>query len=158
MVQIVAALVEEVLNLLINFLCLQNSLDLRKDVSVFARSESVGHRQQHGADRQEEQPWMVPVEEHDLVVLDAAMRVTTGQCEAVKHGSPAERATIRRGTLFGNDGQLTGYSLFGVAMDPMSGYTTYSIMAQTFVAVLLFAAWWRWMNRHRRIANPEPSP
>ena len=56
-------------------------------------------------------------------------------------------------TLFGLDGQLSGFSLYAVAMDPASGYATYSILTQTLVAVVIFAAWWRWMNRHRPIAN-----
>ena len=59
--------------------------------------------------------------------------------------------------LFGLEGELSGFSLYGVAMDPASGYATYSILAQTVAALLLFAAWWRWMNRHRPIANP-PRP
>jgi membrane protease YdiL (CAAX protease family) len=60
-------------------------------------------------------------------------------------------------TLFGLEGELSGFSLYGVAMDPASGYATYSIVAQTLAAVAIFIAWWRWMNRHRPIANP-PRP
>lgn len=60
-------------------------------------------------------------------------------------------------TLFGLEGELSGFSLYGVAMDPASGYATYSIVAQTLAAVALFVAWWGWMNRHRPIANP-PHP
>ncbi len=60
-------------------------------------------------------------------------------------------------TLFGLEGELSGFSLYGVAMDPASGYATYSIVAQTLAAVAIFVAWWRWMNRHRPIANP-PRP
>ncbi|MCB1337015.1 MAG: CPBP family intramembrane metalloprotease [Maritimibacter sp.] len=55
--------------------------------------------------------------------------------------------------LVGLDGQLAGFSLFSVAMDPASGYATYSIVAQTLVALAIFGLWWRWMNRHRPIAN-----
>lgn len=55
--------------------------------------------------------------------------------------------------LVGLDGQLSGFSLFSVEMDPASGYATYSIVAQTLVAAAIFAFWWRWMNRHRPIAN-----
>ena len=60
-------------------------------------------------------------------------------------------------TLFGLEGELSGFSLYGVAMDPASGYATYSIAAQTLVAVAIFAIWRRWMRRHRPIANP-PHP
>ena len=60
-------------------------------------------------------------------------------------------------TLFGLEGELSGFSLFGVAMDPASGYATYSIVAQTLAALAIFVVWWRWMNRHRPIANP-PRP
>ncbi len=56
--------------------------------------------------------------------------------------------------LFGLDGQLSGFALYGIAMDPASGYATYSILTQTFAAVAAFALWWRWMARHRPIANP----
>jgi membrane protease YdiL (CAAX protease family) len=59
--------------------------------------------------------------------------------------------------LFGLEGELSGFSLYGIAMDPASGYATYSILAQTVAALLLFALWRRWMNRHRPIANP-PGP
>ncbi len=60
-------------------------------------------------------------------------------------------------TLFGLEGQLSGFSLYGVAMDPASGYATYSIVTQTVVVAVIFVVWWRWMNRHRPIANP-PRP
>jgi len=60
-------------------------------------------------------------------------------------------------TLFGVEGELSGFSLYGMAMDPASGYATYSMVTQTVAAVVLFIAWWRWMNRHRPIANP-PRP
>ena len=59
-------------------------------------------------------------------------------------------------TVFGLEAQLSGFSLYGVAMDPASGYALYSMVAQTLAAVAIFAAWWRWMNRHRPIANPHP--
>ena len=60
--------------------------------------------------------------------------------------------------LFGLEGELSGFSLYGVVMDPASGYATYSICTQTLVAVAIFTVWWRWMNRHRPIANrPRPA-
>ena len=57
--------------------------------------------------------------------------------------------------IFGMETQLSGFSLFGVAMDPTSGYATYSLVIQTLVALAVFALWWRWMNRHRPIANRD---
>lgn len=59
--------------------------------------------------------------------------------------------------LVGLAGQLSGFSLLGIDMDPTSGYATYSLALQTLAALLLFALWWRWMDRHRPIAN-RPSP
>ncbi|PIE06814.1 MAG: hypothetical protein CSA74_10125 [Rhodobacterales bacterium] len=56
--------------------------------------------------------------------------------------------------LFGIEGELSGFALYGIAMDPASGYATYSILTQTFAVVAVFALWWRWMARHRPIANP----
>lgn len=56
-------------------------------------------------------------------------------------------------TLVGLEGDLSGFSLFGINLDPASGYATYSIVVQTLATTLLFVAWWRWMNRHRPIAN-----
>lgn len=56
-------------------------------------------------------------------------------------------------TLVGLEGDLSGFSLFGIDLDPSSGYATYSIVVQTLAATLLFLAWLRWMTRHRPIAN-----
>lgn len=55
--------------------------------------------------------------------------------------------------LIGIEGNLDGFSLFTIALDPKSGYTTYSILTQTAAFALAFAAWWRWMNRRQMIAN-----
>ena len=85
--------------------------------------------------------------------LAAFVTVRTGNLGAAIGLHFANNAAI---TVFGLQGQLSGFSLYGVAMDPASGYATYSIIAQTLVAVAIFAVWWRWMNRHRPIANPDP--
>jgi membrane protease YdiL (CAAX protease family) len=60
-------------------------------------------------------------------------------------------------TVIGVSGSLEGFSLFLADVPPASGYMTYSILAQTAVTTLVFLAWWRWMNRHRPIANSGPS-
>jgi len=60
-------------------------------------------------------------------------------------------------TLIGVSGTLEGFSLFLVDVAPNSGYMTYSILSQTAFMTLIFLAWWRWMNRHRPIANDGPA-
>ncbi|SMH40927.1 hypothetical protein SAMN05661107_1168 [Maritimibacter sp. HL-12] len=88
-------------------------------------------------------------------------------------GTLAAFITLRTGNLgaavglhFGNNaaltgigisGSLEGFSLFLAEIPPTSGYMTYSILTQTAVTTLIFLAWWRWMNRHRPIANTGPS-
>lgn len=88
-------------------------------------------------------------------------------------GTLAAFVTLRTGNLgaavglhFGNNaaltgigiaGSLEGFSLFLAEVPPTSGYMTYSILTQTAVTLLVFLAWWRWMNRHRPIANTGPS-
>ncbi len=59
--------------------------------------------------------------------------------------------------LIGISGSLEGFSLFVAEVPLASGYMTYSILTQTLVTALVFLAWWRWMNRHRPIANTGPS-
>lgn len=89
-------------------------------------------------------------------------------------GAMAAFVTVRTGNLgaaaglhFGNNatlvmigmaGAMDGFSLFTVEVDLRSGYMTYSIIMQTLVFVLAFMAWWRWMNRHRPIANDTAAP
>lgn len=55
--------------------------------------------------------------------------------------------------LVGIDGNLDGFSLFVVGMQLESGYTAWSILSQTGVTLVLFALWWRWMNRRDKIAK-----
>ncbi|MBV7408347.1 CPBP family intramembrane glutamic endopeptidase [Maritimibacter sp. DP1N21-5] len=78
--------------------------------------------------------------------------------------------TIRTGNIgaaaglhFGNNaalifigikGNLEGFSLFAVEMGLESGYTAWSILSQTGFTLVLFAIWWRWMNRRDAIAKP----
>ncbi|WP_281842820.1 CPBP family intramembrane glutamic endopeptidase [Sinisalibacter aestuarii] len=84
-------------------------------------------------------------------------------------GTFAAFVTLRTGNLaaaiglhFGNNaalaaiglkGNLAGFSLFVVEMELRSGYATYSILTQTAAMAVIFALWWRWMARHRPIAN-----
>lgn len=56
--------------------------------------------------------------------------------------------------LTGIQGDLDGFSLFAIAVDPKSGYMTWSILFQTGLSLAIFVGWWRWMNRNRPIANP----
>jgi membrane protease YdiL (CAAX protease family) len=84
--------------------------------------------------------------------LAAFVTMRTGNLGAAIGLHFANNAAI---VVFGLEGQLSGFSLYGVAMDPASGYATYSIVAQTVVAVAIFAVWWRWMNRRRPIAKPD---
>lgn len=86
--------------------------------------------------------------------LAAFVTLRTGNLGAAIGLHFGNNATI---ALFGLEGELSGFSLYGIAMDPASGYATYSITAQTLLAVAVFLVWWRWMNRHRPIANP-PRP
>jgi uncharacterized protein len=88
-------------------------------------------------------------------------------------GTLAAFITLRTGNLgaavglhFGNNaaiagigvsGSLEGFSLFLAEIPLASGYMTYSILTQTAATTLVFLAWWRWMNRHRPIANTGPS-
>ena len=78
--------------------------------------------------------------------------------------------TIRTGNIgaaaglhFGNNaalvfvgikGNLEGFSFFAVEMGLESGYTAWSILSQTGFTLILFALWWRWMNRRDAIAKP----
>ena len=56
--------------------------------------------------------------------------------------------------LLGVKGNLAGATLFAVDATPQSGYITWSFAVATGLSVLLFALWWRWMNRQHVIANP----
>ncbi|MEC7765070.1 MAG: type II CAAX endopeptidase family protein [Pseudomonadota bacterium] len=55
--------------------------------------------------------------------------------------------------FIGIDGNLDGFSLFVVGMQLESGYTAYSILSQTAYTLVLFTAWWLWMNRRDKIAK-----
>lgn len=84
-------------------------------------------------------------------------------------GVMAAFVTLRTGNLgaaaglhFGNNasmmmvgmaGPLDGLSLMTVMVDPKSGYVLYSLILQAVVVAVAFAIWWRWMDRHRPIAN-----
>lgn len=56
-------------------------------------------------------------------------------------------------TVIGIEGNLDGFSLFGVGTALEGAYTAWSILSQTGFTVLLFVLWWLWMNRRDRIAN-----
>lgn len=91
-------------------------------------------------------------------VLNAATMGTLAAFVTMRTGNLGAAIGLHFGNnaalaVFGLEGELSGFSLYGVAMDPASGYATYSITAQTFAAVAVFVAWWRWMNRHRPIAK-----
>ncbi len=58
------------------------------------RQERVRDREQHRADREEEQPGVVPVDERDVVVGGAAMLSPSRQHEPVDHGPPGEIAPV----------------------------------------------------------------
>jgi len=93
-------------------------------------------------------------------VLNAAVLGALAAFITIRTGNLAAAAGVHFGNnammvLFGLEGSLDGFSLFTVALDFKSGYTTYSILTQTAVMVLAFWAWWRWMNRHRPIANGD---
>ena len=96
-------------------------------------------------------------------VLNATMMGTLAALVTMRTGNLGAAIGLHFGnnasmTLFGLEGELSGFSLYGVAMDPASGYATYSILAQTLAALVIFALWRRWMNRHRPIANlPGPA-
>lgn len=55
--------------------------------------------------------------------------------------------------LVGIQGDLDGFSLYAMAVDPKSGYMTWSILFQTGLSAAVFVGWWRWMNSHRPIAK-----
>ena len=57
--------------------------------------------------------------------------------------------------IMGIVGELEGFTLFGMIVDQQSGYMTWSLLFQTGQSVVVFILWWRWMNRHRPIANPS---
>jgi len=91
-------------------------------------------------------------------VLNAATMGTLAAFVTMRTGNLGAAIGLHFGNnaalaLFGLEGELSGFSLFGVAMDPTSGYATYSITVQTVAAVAIFVVWWGWMNRHRPIAN-----
>jgi hypothetical protein len=50
--------------------------------------------------------------------------------------------------LLGVKGELEGATLFALVVTPESGYMTWSFAVVTGLSVVLFAAWWRWMNRN----------
>ena len=91
-------------------------------------------------------------------VLNAAIMGALAAFVTVRTGNLAAAIGLHFGNnaamvALGIDGQLAGFSLYGVAMDPASGYATYSIVTQTLAAAAVFAVWWRWMDRHRPIAK-----
>lgn len=89
-----------------------------------------------------------------LGVIAAFVTLRTGNLGAAVGLHFGNNAAI---VVLGPTGPLDGFSLWGAAMDPASGYTTYSIVTQTLVSVAVFTWWWRWMNRRPPIAN-RPSP
>lgn len=91
-------------------------------------------------------------------VVNATVLGTLAAFITLRTGNIAAAAGLHFGNnamlvLIGLQGTLDGFSLFTVALDLKNGYTTYSILTQTAAMVLAFLAWWRWMNRHRPIAN-----
>lgn len=85
-----------------------------------------------------------------LGVLAAFVTLRTGNLGAAAGLHFGNNATL---VAVGLKGNLSGFSLFVVEMDLKSSYATYSILTQTAVLALAFGLWWRWMNRHRPIAN-----
>nr|WP_275116165.1 CPBP family intramembrane glutamic endopeptidase [Aliiroseovarius subalbicans] len=55
--------------------------------------------------------------------------------------------------IMGVAGELGGFTLLAMTVNPMSGYMTWSILSQTGLSLVIFALWWRWMNRQHAIAN-----
>lgn len=55
--------------------------------------------------------------------------------------------------FLGTQGNMDGFSLFGVEMAPMSGYVTYSMALQTVIIIAAYLFWRRWMNKLQPIAN-----
>lgn len=96
-------------------------------------------------------------------VVNAATLGALAALVTVRTGNLAAAAGLHFGNnvmlvLIGLQGSLDGFSLFTVALDLKSGYTTYSILTQTAVMGAAFVLWWRWMNRHRPIAKTAPAP
>lgn len=93
-----------------------------------------------------------------VYVLNAAVMGSLAALITARTGNLAAAIGLHFGNnatmvLIGLRGSLDGFSLFVVDMDLKSGYATYSILTQTAVMALVFALWWRWMGRHRPIAN-----
>jgi membrane protease YdiL (CAAX protease family) len=91
-------------------------------------------------------------------VLNAAVLGTLAAFITLRTGNLAAAAGLHFGNnaalvAVGLKGNMAGFSLFVVELDLKSGYTTYSILTQTAVLALAFGLWWRWMARHRPIAN-----
>lgn len=93
-----------------------------------------------------------------VYVLNATVMGTLAAIVTLRTGNLGAAAGLHFGnnaalTLIGIGGNLDGFSLWIVQMDLDGGYTTYSILAQTVAMALVFLIWWRWMSRHRPIAN-----
>jgi len=91
-------------------------------------------------------------------VLNATVMGTFAAFVTLRTGNLGAAAGLHFGnnaalTLMGYGGTLEGFSLLTVEVDLASGYMTYSILSQTALTALVFLTWWRWMNRHRPIAN-----
>ncbi|OIP83573.1 MAG: hypothetical protein AUK37_07105 [Rhodobacterales bacterium CG2_30_65_12] len=91
-------------------------------------------------------------------VLNATVLGTLAAVLTLRTGNLAAAAGLHFGNnailvLVGLDGTLDGFSLYTVALDLRNGYTSYSILTQTAAMAFAFWLWWRWMNRHRPIAN-----
>jgi len=95
-------------------------------------------------------------------VLNATVMGTIAAFVTLRTGNLGAAAGLHFGnnasmTLMGIGGSLDGFSLFTAEIALRSGYMTYSILTQTVFTALVFLLWWRWMARHRPIANDAPA-
>lgn len=95
-------------------------------------------------------------------VVNATVMGTLAAFVTLRTGNLGAAAGLHFGNnaslaLIGVSGTLEGFSLLLVDVAPESGYMTYSILSQTAFMALVFMVWWRWMNRHRPIANDGSS-
>ncbi|MEJ2000730.1 MAG: type II CAAX endopeptidase family protein [Maritimibacter sp.] len=91
-------------------------------------------------------------------VLNAALVGTLAAFITVRTGNIGAAVGLHFGNnasvvLLGQADHLSGFSLFTVEMDPTGSYMTYSLIMSSLVMFVAFMLWWRWMARHRPIAN-----
>lgn len=85
-----------------------------------------------------------------MALMGVFLTLRTGNLGAAAGVHFGNNATM---VVLGMAGPLDGFSLLTIAMDPKSGYTLYTLAVQTLAMVAVFWLWWRWMDRHRPIAN-----